>query len=239
MRNLLFWSLVLTIFLASIKSPSVSAQTSSIFAGYFSEPILYDKVEIFEAAPISWYKRFWLWVRRKSKPVQTVNKTYSQEVVSHRLENVYQNILHDFLHFLCFLRIRNQFRYPNCSIAGYKIIDADKYGHGGLVKVIDGGVQKSFVTLQFKSQPGCNMTFNLTIYGQCEFFHPREPVYVYDPTFDMHPIFIQNPGNSSPNAPNLSPLPPMPPIGINDTLHPANHSLPSSNTTHSGWWNLW
>lgn len=46
-------------------------------------------------------------------------------------------------------------------------MDTDRFGKGGLAKIIDGGRNTNNVTINFISKPGEAMQFNVTLNGYC------------------------------------------------------------------------
>lgn len=61
-----------------------------------------------------------------------------------------------------------------CLITGVRVLDADRYGKGGLVKIVDGGLHRNNVTINFCSKPGEAMLYNIILNGICAKNQPNE-----------------------------------------------------------------
>lgn len=118
-------------------------------------------------------------------------------------------------------------------ITGVRVFDMDRFGKGGLAKIIDGGLHQDHATINFISKPGEPMLFTVIINGYCVQNHQIQSNA--NNVQQANPINYREPVATPPMYGWIPPL--------NDSLNDNSSSVVIQNITtpsnSSNWWHFW
>ncbi|XP_031640096.1 uncharacterized protein LOC116352033 [Contarinia nasturtii] len=174
---------------------NVNAQTNNIEIGDFRPMVIYNTTKEYPTPKRPWYKVIFDFFTRSQKPVLNFNETFPS----------------------------NKSIDSDLWLAGIRVMDADRFGKGGLVKIVDGGLHQTYVTINFCSKPGESMLYTIIL----------NAVYMRNNSYQQNAIQKAAPTNPSPSYGWIQPT--------NISTFNRSSVLVQNLTSpsNSPWWHFW